>query len=282
MEFRRGRLGIPGIAAAYGYHATGLRPGLHRGLPSQFATFIISLDDPIETAASAEELTSGATARNGVVVSGVQTKPAFVRQPEHQAGIQLSVHPLLSRKLFGAPLSELSDLTYEGADVFGRSIEALREQLYEQKSWEQRFATVGAYVRRRLTNAHHEPRRELLSAWQLLRVSAGNLTGTQLSEAVGYTQRHLTELFRREVGLTPKDVARLMRFDRTVSLVSERTRAGVPVVFAEIAAECGFFDQAHLVREFRQFTETTPTAWIGEEFQNLQAGGHDRREESSV
>ncbi|AEF41140.1 helix-turn-helix domain-containing protein [Hoyosella subflava] len=278
MEFARGSMRIPGIAAAYGYRSEGLSPGVHRGLPSQYVTFIISLDDPIETAASAEDLAAGVTLRNEVVISGLHTSPAYVRQPEHQAGVQLAVHPLLARQLFGVPVGELSELTYEGAGLLGRGIGLLREELHELPTWQQRFDTLRDYLHRRLDATAKSPRRELFGAWNHLAATGGAATAGQVADVVNLSSRRLTDLFRNETGISPKDAGRLIRFDRAITLVGASLRGGHTPVFADVAAECGFYDHAHLVREFRRFTGTTPTRWLAEEFQNLQAGGHDRRE----
>jgi AraC-like DNA-binding protein len=74
---------------------------------------------------------------------------------------------------------------------------------------------------------------------------------------------HLARGFRREIGLTPKAAARVIRFDRACRLLPRHS--GVAV-----AAECGYADQAHLIREFVSFTGPSPTRWLAEEVGNLQ------------
>lgn len=278
-EFERGTLGVPGIAAVYGYRASGLTPGLHRGLPSQYVTFIISLDGPIETAASEPDFAAGVAARNEVVVGGLHTAPAYVTQPERQAGIQLAVHPLAARQIFGVPVSELRSLTHEGAEVLGDGVSRLREQLHDLPTWAERFAALRAFTLRRAEASRYGPRREVAAAWKLLNATGGAATAAQLSDNVGVSARHLNALFRQETGVTAKDVARLIRFDNAVNLVGARMRAGRRTAFADVAAACGFYDQAHLVREFHRFAGTSPTNWLAEESPNLKAGGHDRRPE---
>jgi transcriptional regulator GlxA family with amidase domain len=85
--------------------------------------------------------------------------------------------------------------------------------------------------------------------------------------------RRLSTLFAAEFGLTPKEAARTMRFTHAVARIGEGVRGGA-LDLATVAAECGFADQPHLDREFRDFAGTSPTGWIAEEFPNIQAGGH--------
>jgi AraC-like DNA-binding protein len=76
--------------------------------------------------------------------------------------------------------------------------------------------------------------------------------GDLVAEA-GCSHRHLTSLFRREVGLTPKRAARVLRYESAA-----RRLRGHAVTPAVVAAECGYTDQAHLTREFRRFSGITP------------------------
>ena len=75
-----------------------------------------------------------------------------------------------------------------------------------------------------------------------------------LAERAGRSRRHLTARFREHVGLAPKTVARIIRFDRAVGLLQK----GSGLSFVELAQECGYFDQAHLIRDFHEFAGTTP------------------------
>ena len=85
-----------------------------------------------------------------------------------------------------------------------------------------------------------------------------------MAREVGWSERHLAARFRTEIGLTPKAAARVIRFDRARRMIPG---AAAPIV----AAECGYADQSHLVRDFVAFTGLAPGAWLAAEFGNLQA-----------
>ncbi|PQM48359.1 hypothetical protein C1Y40_01426 [Mycobacterium talmoniae] len=100
-----------------------------------------------------------------------------------------------------------------------------------------------------------------------------------LAERVGVSTRHLSTLFRREVGRTPKTVAMLMRFEYAAARIADAARRRQRVDLAGIAADAGYCDQAHLTREFVRFTGVSPRVWLADEFQNIQDGGHHVRSE---
>ena len=282
--FRSATPALPGlVASTVGYHSSGQAPGVHRGLPSPHLTFILSLDEPITTGTSLEHLASPAAHRNDVLVAGLHTAPAYVHQPTHEAGIQLAVHPLAAPALFGAPARELNLLTIEGTDLLGREIARLREQLLDEPDWSRRFDLLATYLRCRTERAGPaRVRPELVEAWTWMARHRGTGSMSGLAEHVALSPRQLRTLFDREVGHSPKAVSRLMRFATARRQIAEVIQAGSPSSLAEVAHRCGYFDQSHLVREFRELTHSAPTEWIAEERRNIQAGGHSGGADSSL
>jgi AraC-like DNA-binding protein len=200
---------------------------------------------------------------------------AHVRQRRGQAGVQLAVHPLAARALFGVPSAELNAAQLDAIAVLGRSGIRLLDRVRGAGQWEDAFSLVagflaGAWQRRDGTGV----RSEVAYAWQLLALSGGRASVGVVADRVGVTARHLTTLFHREVGRSPKTVAMLMRFERATAQISDSVRRSATVDLAAVAAATGYSDQAHLTREFARFAGVPPGRWIAEEFRNIQAGGH--------
>src|SRR5689334_22056849 len=82
----------PGVSSMVGYRALEVPEGLHRGLPSPMLTLIVSLDDGVEAASTADNLP--AALPNPVILGGLHVQASHVRQRRGQAGVQLAVHPL--------------------------------------------------------------------------------------------------------------------------------------------------------------------------------------------
>jgi AraC-like DNA-binding protein len=263
----------PGVAAMVGYRTLEVPNELHRGMPSSTLTFIVSLDDGVEAAETAEALT---TARpNPLVLGGLHVQAAHVRQRRGQAGVQLAVHPLAARALFGVPSAELNWAEYDATAVLGRDGIRLRHRVSEARRWDDVFGGVAEY----LTDAWRRRdglgvRPEVVNAWRLLQLSGGRASVGAVADRVGVTGRHLTTLFQQEVGRSPKTVATLMRFERATARIAESVRRCGTVDLAAVAADTGYSDQAHLTREFTRFAGAPPRRWIAEEFRNIQDGGH--------
>ncbi len=116
-------------------------------------------------------------------------------------------------------------------------------------------------------------------AWRELLAAGGQATVPDLAAETGWSERHLRSQFLAEIGLTPKAAARVIRFDRARRRLQARTqgparltgpapaqaRAGGRWSLADLAADCGYYDQAHLDREFRALAGCPPTRWLAEE-----------------
>ncbi|MEU1115048.1 MULTISPECIES: helix-turn-helix domain-containing protein [unclassified Streptomyces] len=283
-EFVRAAPRLDGmVVSAVGYRTAGQRPALHRGLPSPYLTVIFSLDGAIATGDSPDRATGPEAARTDIVVGGLHQSPAYVVQPEHEAGIQLAVHPLAARALLGVPAADLTgQLVVAGTDVFGARAAEVRERLCELDRWEDRFALLSGYLRRLASadRAAGPVRPEVAEAWAWLARHRGAGTLGGLSRHVALSERRLTALFRAETGLGPKQAARLMRFQHAKAAMTRAVAAGDRPDLARVAADTGYYDHSHLVRDFRQYTGASPTSWLAEECRNIQAGAHGGGEDS--
>jgi transcriptional regulator GlxA family with amidase domain len=97
----------------------------------------------------------------------------------------------------------------------------------------------------------------------------------EVAATVAVTPRHLGTLFQREVGRSPKAIARLFRFERAVRQVRTAVGRGNRVDLAAVAAAAGYADQSYLTRDFVDRLGVAPSRWITEEFRNLQEHGAD-------
>lgn len=257
-----------------GYRALDVPSSVHRGLPSALLTFIVALDDGVRATPDADGPVDAPPAP--VVLGGLHLRASRVRQEPGQAGVQMAVHPLAARALFGVPSAELSVTDFDATAVLGRRVVELRERLVGARDWRGVFALTAAH----LTGAHDtraSVRPDLVYAWHLLERSRGRLAVGAVAERVGLSARHLTTLFEREVGRSPKTVAMLMRFDYASTAIARSLRRHGRVDLAGVAAMAGYCDQAHLSRDFVRFAGVPPRAWLAEEFGNIQDGGHQFR-----
>lgn len=251
-----------------GYRSVGIPPGRHRGLPSPHLTLIVALDDPLIVAAHPDPRTP--PGEYATLVGGLHTRPALITHNGSQSGIQLGLTPLGARALLGCPAGELADTDLDAVDVLGPVAHELRERVRHASGWGERFAVLDTWLSRRARTGRGLPA-EVGQAWDRLLDTRGALAVSQLAREVGWSTRHLGNRFRAEIGLTPKEAARVVRFHHARCTLQRQVAAGRTVTLAELAAMCGYYDQAHLAREFRALAGCPPTQWLAEEFRNIQA-----------
>ncbi|WP_078872046.1 helix-turn-helix domain-containing protein [Streptomyces sp. NRRL S-337] len=263
----------PYVSSYVAYRQAGVPPALHRGLPSPRLTLIFTLDEPLTLAGHPDP--GQAPGSYVTLLGGLHTRPALITHQGRQSGIQLGLHPLGARALLGLPAGELAGLDLPAEAVLGPRGRDIAERLRAAAGWPERFALLDAHLLRWLDRepggAGPAPVPEVARAWQLLTASRGAVPVAALAADIGWSARHLTARFRQETGLTPKTAARVIRFDRARRRLGAAARTGSPPLLAELAADCGYFDQAHLAREFRSLAGCPPSRWLAEEFRNVQA-----------
>jgi AraC-like DNA-binding protein len=188
-------------------------------------------------------------------VAGMHAAPTFVEPDSGSwACIELRLTPVAAHRILGLSMHELANRTVALADVLAETRE-LGERLRETSSWHARFLLVEQLLLRRL-QASQAAAREVVWSWEELRRTSGRVPIAALADDVGWSHRRLIARFREQVGLGPKTVARVMRFDRAVNAL--RTPAAE---LADVAFDSGYFDQAHMNREFQALGGTTPRAF---------------------
>lgn len=266
----------PFVSWYSGYRQAGLAPAVHRGLPSPYLTLIITLDEPLRIDTHPDPRrppTSYAT-----LLGGLHTTPAIISHQGSQSGVQVGLKPLGARVLLGLPAGELACLDTDATAVLGPLATELHERILAAGSWRQRFAVLDQVLLRKL-RGDQPVSREVTRAWRVLLATGGTVAVPELAREAGWSSRQLGTRFRTEIGLTPKEAARVVRFDRARRLLQRRVSACQRADLAALAADCGYYDQAHLAREFRALAGLPPSRWVSEEFRNVQVPAPPGEEE---
>ncbi|MFF4739506.1 helix-turn-helix domain-containing protein [Streptomyces sp. NPDC001262] len=188
-------------------------------------------------------------------VSGLSDRPLVIRQSGREYGMVALLTPLGARALFGFPLWELARRSVHLTDLLGPDGRRLTEQLAEAPDWPTRFRITDTFLLSRIGTGPELPR-QVRRVWRRL-TGSGVAPIDALADEVGWSRQHLTARFHREVGLSPKSIARIARLQRVMLLM----RSTHPPSWAEVAATCGYTDQSHLNRDFRLLTGCTPAGW---------------------
>jgi AraC-like DNA-binding protein len=249
----------PYVRNLMGYSERSAGRVLQRQFPGVQVVVILELAPPIQLRADVP----GAPGRSyaGGFVAGVDEAPTLTEHGGYQRGLQLDFTPLGARLFFGLPMSELAGRVVHWRDVVPREYRELAARLAELPDWDARLGLVERLVLERLAAARLRTAPVAWACEQLQR-SGGRLPVTGLARELGYSAKHLGTLFRDQVGLTPKRVARLVRFDQLAAHL-RATPPGALEPWGQLALRFGYADQAHLGREVRQFTGLPPRQALG-------------------
>jgi AraC-like DNA-binding protein len=229
----------PHIRSRAGWHERADGPVRRAELPGGRIVLVISFGPTLDVDGR----------RYGSFVAGLHDAPALTEHAGEGHGIQAYLTPLGGRRLLGMPMGELTRQVVELEDLIGTN--ELSERLAAAPDWGTRFALLERAIAER-TLAAPPVAPELEWVWQRLHedVPIG-----ELAAKLGWSRRHLAATVHRELGMAPKPLARLLRFERAV----ERLRAGADLT--DVALDSGYYDQAHFNRDFREFAGATPTAF---------------------
>jgi AraC-like DNA-binding protein len=229
-----------------GYREQTIHPVRRRELPGADVTLIVSLGPKLR-------LLEPRPATHTSFVAGLDERSAVTEHDGEAAGVEVALTPLAAHQLFRVPMHTLARRVVELDDVLGREAARLAERLHDASGWPARFQILDDTIRGRIADAP-EPSPGLAWAYQRLLATSGSVRIRVLASELGWSRKRLAIRFREEVGLPAKSVARILRFRRAVRLLEHDDRS-----LAEIALDCGYFDQAHLNRDFRSFAGSTPT-----------------------
>ena len=254
------------VARYVGYRCQGIPPGTHLGLPSRHLTVVVSLGAPTRTLRMPDP--RQAPADLAALAGGLHTRPAVIGHDGDLFGVQFDLTPDGARSLLGVSPGELGPAVVPLDQLLGAGTGELIERMSEAVTWRARFAVLTEMLSRGVERMPGPPA-ELARAWRCLTESDGAVRIADVAREVGWSRRHLSERFTVEYGLSPKEAARVMRFERSKRLLQRRDRPAL----ATVATACGYYDQAHMARDWNDFIGCPPSAWLtGEELLFVQDG----------
>jgi AraC-like DNA-binding protein len=230
-----------------GYRERTIHPVRRRELPGADVTLIVSLGPELR-------LLEPRPATHTSFVAGLDDRFAVTEHDGEAAGVEVTLTPLAAHRFFKVPMHTLARRVVELDDVLGPEADRLAERLHDAPTWPARFRILDDAILGRIGDAP-EPSPGVAWAYHQLLATAGCIRIGALASELGWSRKRLAVRFREEVGLPAKSLARILRFRRALGLLERNENRSL----GEIALDCGYFDQAHLNRDFRSFAGSTPT-----------------------
>jgi AraC-like DNA-binding protein len=213
--------------------------------PGQDVVLIVSFGE--EWLINGERFTSFA--------SGLHDRQVTTEHAGHSYGVHINLAPPAAHMLFGLPMHTLARRVVTLEDVLDEP--SIVDRLHDAGDWPARFRLLDDVLMKRLAAAR-PPTQGVVWAWQRLVQTGGGVAIGALAQELGWSRKRIVARFREEVGVPPKAMARLLRFERARELALQEERPD----WSRIAVECGYYDQSHLINDFRFVTRRTPETFF--------------------
>ena len=238
--------------SSFGYFEGELEPGRERVLPSGHVSLMVNLhEDELRTYHGPDAAIVRRT--RGAAFSGPQAAPSVIDTEEQRRLVWVSFRLGGAAPFIENPLDETRDELVDLQDLWGHAGAVLRERVLEARTTEEMFGIVESELLEHLAPTRE---RDPAVAFAVRALDRGAKV-SQVTARLDVLRKRFVRRFREHVGLTPKRFARVRRLQRVLGAVAREA----DVAWAEVAAEHGFYDQSHLVHDFRELTGLTPTAY---------------------
>lgn len=191
------------------------------------------------------------------LLAGPYSRSFLINPAEYTAVIGARFRPGAARMFFPVPAHELRNTDVPVEQLYPREAERLYDQLLSARGAAARIHVLEQYLRSKLVRST-ELHPVVEYAVREFSRSHGAAAVADIRRETGLSHTRFIQIFTDHVGLTPKVFSRLQRFRALLEQVDRKHT----VNWAEAAVMCGYFDQAHLIRDFRSFAATTPAAWL--------------------
>lgn len=192
------------------------------------------------------------------VVVGARAAPTVLRMTGELHGLSVTLRRGAAAGLLGVPAAELGGRAFTLPELWGAGAASLVERIAGAADDERRAAWLQQALAERLRGARRPPDALVAHALQRIAEGGGALSLRALAAELGVGERRLQQRFREQVGLSPRAWSRVCRLHACVRALRRRPQPR----WAELALDAGFYDQAHLVNEFRALSGLSPGGFL--------------------
>lgn len=186
------------------------------------------------------------------IITCRMSRPVDVQMRKGNGVIAICFHPAMAYRFIQTPMHELSDTTIALSDIWGCIAAEIEDRMAEYSDNESRVNIAQKYLFKKLVNGKDDL--QIVHCLKQIRLSDGLISVGKLVCETGLSQRHLSRKFQEYVGLSPKEYLRVSRF-----ILSLEHLKKYPVFsLTEVACKSGYYDQAHFIRDYKDYTGYTP------------------------
>jgi AraC-like DNA-binding protein len=194
-------------------------------------------------------------------ISGVRTRPITIPSGKGSRMLIVAFRKGKGFPFYPLPMNELSDFVIEADLIFGRSILDLREGLLASDSISNMFRLTESFLLARAGfNALQADSFSKCIGYAIKQIikCPNQICLEKLSEEIGYSQKHFIHLFKEQVGLTPKQYMKILRFQKAILEIESTLLSD----WTSFVHQSGFYDQSHFIHDFKAFSGFTPNEYL--------------------
>jgi len=239
---------------------------IDRFLPDGNTEIIIELSENIQCIYDNETLTELQTCRHAWV-SGVRTQPITIPSGRGTKKLIVAFKKGKALPFNKIPMHELADRVVDADIIFGNKFHGFREQLLASVSVHQMFLLTEKFLLQQAGDSLCADTQSKCVEFGVTHITnqPNILVFQQFSSKIGYSQKHFIDLFKKQVGISPKRYLKIMRFQKALSEIE----ANKAIDWSRIAMESGFYDQAHFIGDFKNFSGFTPNQYMKRKTETL-------------
>ena len=192
-------------------------------------------------------------------ISGMRTEYISIQARSDESEMMvIRFRPGMAWSFLHMPVLEIKNKVVDAELVFGNEFFSFREQLLEKPGPDEKFAIAETYLLGRIKN-HFEVHPAIQYCISTIGNSPSQASIREITCKTGYTNKHLISLFGKYAGIGPKKYVSVLKFQQAVMLL-EKTPGHIN--WPGLALDCGYYDQAHFINEFKRFSGFNPSAYM--------------------
>jgi AraC-like DNA-binding protein len=231
---------------------------LERVLPNGTMQMVVNLAHSWSAMQRGDALPQADAQLAASVLVGMQTRYVLIDTAELDEVMGVVFRPGALLRFIRESADVFRDCETPLVDVLGAAANGLRDRLLEVSEVTAKFDCLERFLIA-LFRKETETAQEAVVKFAVagIRRNPSVVRIGSLTREIGYSSRRFTEVFSRQVGLTPKLYVRVCRFQRAVQCLHR----GVEIPWSELAMDCGYYDQSHFANDFHAFSGVSPTTY---------------------
>ncbi len=229
---------------------------IERLLPEGVVEIVIDLTDDPKLIFDNHTLKPAQSCRKSWI-SGMRSRYISIGVGRRSAMFVIRFRRGMAWRFLQMPMAEIDDMVVDAEQVLGASFSSMRQRLMDAESIEQKFIIAERCILERMKSGSETHPAIQYTLHQMLS-NPSTATINEIVRKTGYSHKHFLSLFGKHVGLTPKQFLRIAKFQQAVRDIESRSH----IHWTQLAHDCGYYDQAHFINDFKEFSGFSPTDYM--------------------